>query len=113
MKRLASLLTLGTSAALAASLLMLSAPSRNLAQAASMGNPKLGAKIFAANCKVCHGAAGAGGGIGPVLKGEHKRKNFAQAVAWIKNPKAPMPKLYPGTLSAADVNDVAAYVETL
>jgi mono/diheme cytochrome c family protein len=112
-KRLASLLTLGTSAALAASLLILSAPNRDSAQAASMGDPKLGAKIFAANCAVCHGVAGKGGGIGPVLKGEHKRKNFRQAVAWIKNPTAPMPKLYPGVLSATDVNNVAAYVETL
>ena len=114
MKRLVSLLTLGTSAALAASLLLVSAPSPQVAQAATaMGNAKLGAKIFAANCAVCHGAAGKGGGIGPVLKGEKKRKNFKQAVAWIKNPLPPMPKLYPAQLSATDVNNVAAYVESL
>jgi alcohol dehydrogenase (cytochrome c) len=113
-KRLVSLLTLGTSAALAASLLLVSVPSRQAAQAATaMGNAKLGAKIFAANCAVCHGVAGKGGGIGPVLKGEKKRKTFAQAVAWIKSPTPPMPKLYPAQLSATDVNNVAAYVESL
>jgi mono/diheme cytochrome c family protein len=34
-------------------------------------------------------------------------------LAQIKNPAPPMPKLYPSTLSEQDVNDVAAYVQTL
>ncbi len=41
------------------------------------------------------------------------RKNQAAAVAWIKNPQPPMPKLYPSPLSEKDVSDVAAYVESL
>ena len=77
------------------------------------GDPGHGKQIFDANCATCHGAGGVGGGVGPTLKNEKSRKNFAQAVTWIKNPRSPMPKLYPGTLSEKDVEDVASYVETL
>lgn len=77
------------------------------------GDPKHGMAIFGQNCSSCHGAAGAGGGIGPTLKGEKTRKDTAAAIAWIKNPVAPMPKLYPAPLSESDVADVAAYVESL
>jgi mono/diheme cytochrome c family protein len=80
---------------------------------ASAGDPDKGKAIFAANCESCHGAAGAGGGVGPSLKNEKSRKDTPAAIAWIKNPQAPMPKLYPGTLSEKDVADVAAYVESL
>jgi mono/diheme cytochrome c family protein len=83
------------------------------AQTVAMGDPKHGAAIFSQNCSSCHGANGAGGGIGPVLKGEKSRKDYKAAIAWIKNPVAPMPKLYPAPLSESDVDDVAAYVETL
>ncbi|MBV9276936.1 MAG: cytochrome c [Candidatus Eremiobacteraeota bacterium] len=64
------------------------------------------------NCAACHGAA-ATGGVGPALRNEKSRKNFAQAIAWIKHPQPPMPKLYPSPLSEKDVRDVAAYVESL
>jgi len=77
------------------------------------GDAKHGGAIFNQNCSSCHGAAGAGGGIGPSLKGEKSRKDLPAAIAWIKNPKPPMPKLYPSTISESDVADVAAYVETL
>jgi len=77
------------------------------------GDSKHGEAIFTQNCSSCHGAAGAGGGIGPTLKGEKAHKDTAAAIAWIKNPKPPMPKLYPAPLSESDVADVAAYVETL
>ncbi len=79
----------------------------------AMGNPQHGMAIFNQNCSSCHGAGGKGGGIGPVLKGEKSRKDYSQAIAWIKNPMAPMPKLYPDPLKESDVDDVAAYVETL
>jgi ubiquinol-cytochrome c reductase cytochrome c subunit len=79
----------------------------------AMGDATAGKKIFTANCSTCHGATGAEGGVGPSLKNETKRKNYAQIVAWIKNPKPPMPKLYPSPLSAKDVNNVAAYVATI
>lgn len=77
------------------------------------GDPAKGKQIFTANCAVCHGATGTEGGVGPSLKGEKSRKNYAQAIAWIKNPQPPMPKLYPSPLNEKDVDDVAAYVETL
>jgi len=79
----------------------------------SSGDVKKGATIFAADCASCHGAAGAGGGIGPVLIGEKGRKDYSAALAWIKNPQPPMPKLFPATLSETDVEDVASYVESL
>jgi mono/diheme cytochrome c family protein len=81
--------------------------------AVAAGNAAHGSAIFSQNCSSCHGAAGAGGGIGPTLKGEKSRKDLPAAIAWIKNPKPPMPKLYPSPLSESDVADVAAYVESL
>jgi mono/diheme cytochrome c family protein len=71
-----------------------------------------GKQIFAQNCASCHGA-NAEGGAGPSLRGERKRKDFQQALAWIKAPLAPMPKLYPSVLSESEVADVAAFVQTL
>ncbi len=75
-------------------------------------DPAHGHEIYSANCAACHGAS-AQGGIGPALHGEKNRKDTAAAVAWIKNPLPPMPKLYPAVLSEKDVEDVAAYVESL
>lgn len=79
---------------------------------AATPNVAHGSALFAQDCAACHGAAG-GGGVGPALKNERVRKSLAEAEQWIENPAAPMPKLYPSTLSAQDVADVAAYVETL
>jgi mono/diheme cytochrome c family protein len=78
----------------------------------AMGEAAHGREIFAANCASCHGA-NAQGGMGPNLHGEKRRKNYQQAIAWIKNPAPPMTKLYPSPLSDSDVADVAAYVQTL
>jgi mono/diheme cytochrome c family protein len=83
------------------------------AMSATPGDAAHGKTLFAANCASCHGATGTEGGVGPSLKNEKSRKNFEQAVAWIKNPQPPMPKLYPSPLSEKDVQDAAAYVETL
>lgn len=71
-----------------------------------------GRAIFAQDCAACHGARGEGG-VGPRLIDEASRKNFDQAVAWIEKPLPPMPTLFPQPLSVRDVDDVAAYVETL
>jgi mono/diheme cytochrome c family protein len=84
-----------------------------VARAVATGDAAHGKTLFGANCASCHGATGTEGGVGPSLKGEKSKKNQAAAVAWIKNPKPPMPKLYPSPLSEKDVSDVAAYVETL
>jgi mono/diheme cytochrome c family protein len=82
------------------------------ANAGTAPDPHHGQAVFSQNCASCHGAQGQGG-MGPRLIGESSRKDLMQAEAWIENPQPPMPKLYPGTLSAQDVRDVAAYVETL
>lgn len=76
------------------------------------GDPDAGKLVFAANCAGCHGATG-GGGVGPNLHGEKNKKDYAAAIVWIKNPVAPMPKLYPSPLGEKDVDNVAAYVESL
>ncbi|MBV9104200.1 MAG: cytochrome c [Candidatus Eremiobacteraeota bacterium] len=77
------------------------------------GDAARGKQLFTQNCATCHGATGTEGGVGPSLRNEKSRKNMSQAIAWIKNPKPPMPKLYPSPLSEKDVTDLAAYVETL
>ncbi len=51
--------------------------------------------------------------MGPSLQNEDVRKNLAQTVSWIEHPALPMPNLYPGTLSAKDVLDIATYVQSL
>jgi len=76
------------------------------------GDPIRGRQLYTANCAACHGASGQGG-VGPNLHGEKARKDTAAAIAWIKHPKLPMPTLYPDPLSEKDVDDVAAFVESL
>ncbi|HEV3088472.1 MAG TPA: cytochrome c [Candidatus Elarobacter sp.] len=89
------------------------AASSSSAMSTTQGDAAHGKQIFAANCTQCHGQTGTEGGIGPPLKNEKSRKNYAQTIAWIKNPQPPMPKLYPSPLSEKDVDDVAAYVQSL
>lgn len=88
------------------------APASNAAAATAPANLAHGKVVFAQNCSSCHGTQGQGG-MGPSLENEAARKNLDQAVSWIENPQPPMPKLYPSTLGAQDVRDVAAYVESL
>jgi mono/diheme cytochrome c family protein len=79
----------------------------------ALGDGSRGAQVFRTNCAVCHTVNGAPGGIGPSLEHEKQRKNYDQTVAWIESPDPPMPKLYPSPLSEKDVEDVAAYVQSL
>src|SRR5262245_11761160 len=74
--------------------------------------PGHGKTLFGQYCGACHGSTGEGG-VGPALKGEAAKKSVQQVADFIKNPKAPMPKLHPSPLNDQDVADVAAYVETL
>jgi mono/diheme cytochrome c family protein len=85
----------------------------SMSGAAAQGDPARGKTIFAANCASCHGATGTEGGVGPSLKNEKSRKNYAQTIAWIHNPAPPMPKLWPSPLNGKDVQDVAAFVQSL
>jgi ubiquinol-cytochrome c reductase cytochrome c subunit len=69
-----------------------------------------GKQIYAENCAACHGAAGQGG-VGPSLQQIAKRKSLAQTIEFIESPTGSvMPKLYPATLSAVQVREVATYI---
>jgi mono/diheme cytochrome c family protein len=68
-----------------------------------------GGRLYAANCTACHGATG-GGGEGADLRTIGARLTQAQVVAFIESPSGIMPHLYPATLSAADVENVAAFI---
>lgn len=89
------------------------ASAMSTAAAVAMGDAAHGKSIFGANCASCHGATGTEGGVGPSLKNEKSKKDYPATIAWIKNPQPPMPKLFPSPLSEKDVDDVAAYVQTL
>jgi mono/diheme cytochrome c family protein len=72
-----------------------------------------GEQVFAAHCATCHGANGEGG-VGPNLHGIATRKTLAQTAAFIENPTGGiMPKLYPSQLTEAQVQQVAAFIQTL
>ena len=72
-----------------------------------------GRAVYEAQCAVCHGRDGTGGQIGPSLRNLRARRSAAQIREAIVDPEPPMPKLFPARLSAADVHDLAAFVETL
>lgn len=71
-----------------------------------------GKQLFAQNCAGCHGAQG-GGLAGPSLLNWNAKMTPEKTMALIKNPKAPMPRLYPSILSESDVADIATYLHTL
>ena len=68
-----------------------------------------GRKLYSQVCVSCHGAEGN-------LIADHKlstlgaRRDLPATISYIKDPKAPMPKLYPDLLSEQNVTDVATYV---
>ena len=91
-----------------------SASAQSAASPAAAGDVKRGRQLFAsAKCTSCHGTNGVEGGVGPSLKGEKARKNYVETIAQIRDPQPPMPKLWPDPLSDKDVQDIAAYVQTL
>jgi alcohol dehydrogenase (cytochrome c) len=68
-----------------------------------------GRKLYSQICVSCHGPDGN-------LIADHKlstlksRRDQAATIGYIKDPKAPMPKLYPDLLTEQNVTDVAAYI---
>ena len=77
---------------------------------AGAADPTAGRRTFSQVCVSCHGPDGN-------LVSDHRlrervpRLGFAATVAYIKDPKAPMPKLYPGLLTDQNVVDVATYLQ--
>jgi mono/diheme cytochrome c family protein len=80
--------------------------------AAQEGDFSRGRNTYDQICGVCHGAKGEGG-AGLPLKNIAERMPFAETIEKIKNPKEPMPKLFPAVLNEQAVQDVAAFVRTL
>lgn len=79
---------------------------------AQEGDPARGRNTYDQICGVCHGAKGEGG-AGLPLKNIAERMALAETIDKIKNPKDPMPKLFPAVLNEQAVQDVAAFVRTL
>ena len=78
--------------------------------AAGAPDASRGKELYNKNCAACHGSQGEGA-AGPTLKAIRSRLDFKATVNWIENPSAKMPRLYPSTLDAQAVVDVAAYVQ--
>lgn len=76
--------------------------------AAAGGDASRGAALFATNCAGCHGAAGAGGGIGPTLAGGPREGLGIASV--IAAGKGAMPA---GLVTGTDAADVVAYVVSI
>ena len=103
-------MTTGLAANYRAATLLVTQPEGETGNAASAR----GRSLFAQFCATCHGMHGEGGFTsGPNIRNSPLIENKATLVAWIRNPKPPMPKLYPSPLSSSDVDAVAGYVESL
>jgi alcohol dehydrogenase (cytochrome c) len=82
----------------------------SVGQAVGVPDVASGRKLFSQVCVSCHGTDGN-------MVGDHKlrervpRLGPAATVSYIKDPKAPMPKLYPSLLTEQNVSDVAAYLQ--
>ena len=72
-----------------------------------------GEQLFAQYCAGCHGTHGEGGAGGPSLVSESGPKDLAAIVAFVKDPKPPMPDLHPSPLNDQAVSAVSQYVRTL
>jgi mono/diheme cytochrome c family protein len=71
-----------------------------------------GVLTYETHCAACHGPR-ADGASAPSLIGERTHKNVAEIADWIKDPRPPMPALYPQALTDRDVGDLAAFIGTL
>jgi mono/diheme cytochrome c family protein len=73
-----------------------------------------GRQLLYGMCSGCHGSDGKNISIdGHDLTTVGRRMSVEQLISWIKNPKAPMPKVFPEPLQASeemDVRDVAAFL---
>jgi alcohol dehydrogenase (cytochrome c) len=86
-------------------------PSRVSAASAGSGPPSIGAgrRLYSQVCASCHGPDGG-------MVADHKlgnlaaRRDLASTIAYIKDPKAPMPRMYPDLLNEQSILDVAQYI---
>ena len=68
-----------------------------------------GEQVFEENCQSCHGAMGAGGGIGPNLQESSTAEDMAAVEAQVRSGGGAMPS-FEGTLTDAEIAAVATYV---
>jgi alcohol dehydrogenase (cytochrome c) len=86
------------------------APTTSAQTASGGANLPHGRKLYSQICLDCHGPNG-NLIAGHELSTLKNRRDLADTIAFIKNPKAPMPRLYPSLLNEQSVMDVAAYVQ--
>ena len=84
------------------------APSASTSTTASGGDVDRGGVVFERECSSCHGAGGAGGGVGPRLVGAGI--DAATATAAVQQGRGVMPA---GLVSGSDEADVVAYVVSI
>jgi len=84
-------------------------PAASSSGPAGAPSSKNGHTLYTQVCASCHGPDG---DLIPdhKLSSLKKRRDSASTIAYIKDPKAPMPKLYPDLINEQSVVDVAAYV---
>jgi mono/diheme cytochrome c family protein len=76
---------------------------------AALAERAKGRRVYEQVCASCHGPDGkllAGHDLG-TLKG---RRDRAATMSYIKDPKPPMPKLFPNLLDEQSVQDVTTYI---
>ena len=78
------------------------------------GSAAHGQALFSTRCASCHGVGGSGGEFGPPLKGASFAGHWQgkQTGALAEFIVARMPPSAPGTISAADASDLAAYIRS-
>jgi uncharacterized membrane protein len=81
-----------------------------IAEKSQLEEFKIGREIYAANCGGCH--ADGGNVINPELPVKHspKTENFNAFLAWIRNPKAPMPAYPSQVLSDQQADHMYQYI---
>jgi alcohol dehydrogenase (cytochrome c) len=73
------------------------------------GNPAKGRKVYEQVCASCHGPDG-NLVPGHPLRTLRNRRDPAATLGYIKDPKPPMPKLYPDLLNEQSLVDVTSYI---
>jgi len=73
------------------------------------GDAMRGQAMFKEKCAVCHGDA-LEGVVGPPLKGDDFAKAWSNQSALVDKIQKTMPQDNPGSLTAAEVNDVVAFI---
>jgi mono/diheme cytochrome c family protein len=97
-------------------IVVMAVPGPTTSAVTQTGGPDIGhgRQVFYGMCAGCHGSDGKNISInGHDLTTVKQRMSVEQIIAWIKNPKPPMPKVYPEPLQPseeADLRDVATFL---